>query len=155
MPTSNRRAFILSATALGATAVWVRAVAIASPQAWRERRDLFTDGVASGDPDSSSVILWTRRRLWWMDEPNLCLNVEVAEDEGFNRVVAHARSAIFFCVGLDQPCPGRRSECPTPFTGIASSIRKAMAAVLAAQSRRPRSTMKERCALLSFRARGE
>jgi alkaline phosphatase D len=94
MPTFNRRAFILSATALGATAVWARAVAIVSPQAWKERRDLFTDGVASGDPDSSSVILWTRRP-YCDGRTKSVLNVQVAEDEDFNRVVAHARSTIF------------------------------------------------------------
>ena len=28
---------------------------------WPERRDLYPEGVASGDPDPNSVILWTRR----------------------------------------------------------------------------------------------
>lgn len=28
---------------------------------WRERRDLYPQGVASGDPRPESVILWIRR----------------------------------------------------------------------------------------------
>ena len=93
MPEINRRAFLLSATALGATAVWARAVAFVSLQSWKERRDLFPEGVASGDPDSSSVILWTRRP-YGDERPEAILNVQVAEDESFDRIVAHARSTI-------------------------------------------------------------
>src|SRR3984885_4157693 len=89
----NRRAFILSAAALGATAVWARAVAYAPSQAWKERRDLFNEGVASGDPDSSSVILWTRRS-YGDGRARGVLSVQVSEDESFERVIAHARSTI-------------------------------------------------------------
>src|ERR1700704_1368759 len=93
MPEFNRRAFLLSATALGATAVWARAVAFVSLQSWKERRDLFPEGVGSGDPDSSSVILWTPRP-YSDGRAEAILNVQVAEDESFKRVVAHARSTI-------------------------------------------------------------
>jgi alkaline phosphatase D len=93
MADTSRREFILSAAALGATAAWASATAFASNQRWKERRDLFAEGVASGDPDSSSVILWTRRP-YSDGRAKAVLSVQVAEDEGFDRVVALARSNI-------------------------------------------------------------
>lgn len=89
----NRREFLLAAAALGATAVWASSAAFASQQRWKERRDLFAEGVASGDPDSSSVILWTRRS-YGDGRAKAVLKVQVAEDEGFERIVALARSSV-------------------------------------------------------------
>ena len=89
----TRRAFIEMAVALGATAVFARPDALPSKLSWRERRDLFPEGVASGDPDSNSVLLWTRC-------PPVAgktvqrLSVEVAEDQSFSRVIAHADAPI-------------------------------------------------------------
>ena len=90
--TLNRRDLLALAAALGASAAWGRTQAAPSKLAWTERRDLFPQGVASGDPQADSVILWTRR------PPNTAgaapkLLVEVAEDEQFQRVVATARAA--------------------------------------------------------------
>ena len=56
----NRREFIQVAAAMGASLAWAGS-ARASRSKWVERRDAFPEGVASGDPDPSSVILWTRR----------------------------------------------------------------------------------------------
>ena len=56
----TRRSFLAMAAAVGATAVWGTPFGTTSRLAWRERRDLFPEGVASGDPDSNSVLLWTR-----------------------------------------------------------------------------------------------
>src|SRR5882757_3131994 len=94
-PMSNvtRRAFIGMATAIGATVAWGSAFGTKSHLAWRERRDLFPEGVASGDPDSHSVLLWTRRPPTAENLP-LKLNVEVAEDEGFARVMATATTSV-------------------------------------------------------------
>ena len=63
MTTITRRSFLEMAAAMGATAAWGSPFATKSHIAWHERRDLFPEGVASGDPDSNSVLLWTRRRL--------------------------------------------------------------------------------------------
>ena len=63
MSTINRRAFLGMAAALGATVAWGSPLGTKSRIAWRERRDLFPEGVASGDPDSTSVLLWARVRL--------------------------------------------------------------------------------------------
>src|SRR5258706_16432416 len=96
--TLTRREFVRLAAAMGASLAWGGS-ARASTTSWQERRDLYPDGVASGDPDSSSVILWTRRpyqdgrhsaKLW----------VEIADDAAFN-------------TSLRLPIP----ECPTLRTG--------------------------------------
>ena len=89
----TRREFLQLAAVIGATAVWGEPVAALPGGPWRERRDLFPEGVASGDPDSSSVLLWTRRPPSG-GAPMPTLRVEVAEDEGFRRVVATSDAAI-------------------------------------------------------------
>lgn len=93
MPDINRRAFLQLAAAIGATAVWGEPHGTLSRTPWRERRDLFPEGVASGDPDSSSVLLWTRRPPGG-DKPVTRLNVEVAEDDRFTRVVATSSTPV-------------------------------------------------------------
>ena len=50
------------------------------------------EGVASGDPDPHSVILWTRRPF--AQGTRQLLTVEVAEDEAFRRVIAHAQAPV-------------------------------------------------------------
>ena len=45
---------------MGAALAW-SGPARATRTGWRERRDLYPEGVASGDPAADSVILWTRR----------------------------------------------------------------------------------------------
>ena len=98
MPSSStrrvgRRDFIIAAAAMGATAAWARPTGVASRQRWTERRDLYPDGVASGDPDASSVILWTRRQH---DDGrhSATLWVEVAEDADFKHVVASVHTRV-------------------------------------------------------------
>ena len=89
--TLSRREFIQVAAALGASLAW-GGNARASRVKWRERRDLYPEGVASGDPDPHSVILWTRRPFG--DGERHMLTVEVAEDEAFRRVIAHAPAPV-------------------------------------------------------------
>jgi alkaline phosphatase D len=64
----------------------------ASRSRWREQRNLYPEGVASGDPDSSSVILWTRRPF--DDGDRRLLTLEVAEDVAFRRVVSQGSSPV-------------------------------------------------------------
>ena len=82
----TRREFTLAA-AMGA--------ALASAEGWAkklaskavERRDLFPQGVASGDPTADSVILWTRRPpVSGMQAKRLV--VEIASDPDFKKIVA-------------------------------------------------------------------
>src|SRR5580692_10004855 len=92
MSTIARRSFLEMAAAMGATAAWGSPFGSKSHIAWRERRDLYPEGVASGDPDSNSVLLWTRYPA--SGHAAKKLNVEVAEDGSFHRVVASAKAAI-------------------------------------------------------------
>jgi alkaline phosphatase D len=85
---TTRRSFIKLAASLGASAAWGRPAGKKSKTLAQERRDLFPQGVASGDPDSSSVLLWTRRPLVTR------LTVEVAEDPSFDRVVAKSTAPV-------------------------------------------------------------
>jgi alkaline phosphatase D len=87
----NRRDFLRRAAAIGAVLAWGGRVR-ASARPWRERRDLYPDGVASGDPEPDSVILWTRRPF--AAGARALLGVEVALDPGFERVVAAARAPV-------------------------------------------------------------
>src|SRR5262245_17491695 len=99
--TLNRREFVRLAAAMGASLAWGGS-ARASTTGWQERRDLFPEGVASGDPDPTSVILWTRRPFQGpgIGAPGVksserrVLTVEVAEDDGFRRVVAKASAPV-------------------------------------------------------------
>ncbi|WP_372787048.1 alkaline phosphatase [Phenylobacterium sp.] len=104
MASIGRRRFLSLAAAIGASAAWGGAKAAPSKFKWTERRDLFPEGVASGDPQGDSVILWTRRPPHagdpgFIDEAGMkgfaipyILVVEVAEDPGFKRVVASTRT---------------------------------------------------------------
>lgn len=88
---TDRREFVAAAAAMGAALAWGgRAQASSAP--WREREDLYPEGVASGDPDAHSVILWTRRP--YATGLRYMLSVEVAEDREFRRVVARTRAPV-------------------------------------------------------------
>lgn len=87
----SRRSFLKAAAVLGASLAWV-GPAHGSRVRWRERRDLYPQGVASGDPDPHSVILWTRRPF--AEGTRHLLTVEVAEDEAFRKVIAHAEAPV-------------------------------------------------------------
>jgi alkaline phosphatase D len=89
--TFSRRSFLQAAAAMGASLAWA-GPARASSTKWRERRDLYPEGVASGDPAPDSVILWTRRPF--DSGARELLTVEVAEDDAFRQVVARAPAAV-------------------------------------------------------------
>jgi alkaline phosphatase D len=87
----TRREFVARAAAIGATLAWAGSAAGSVPR-WRERRDLYPEGVASGDPEPHSVILWTRRPFAKGDRA--MLTAEIALDPGFRRIVASARVPV-------------------------------------------------------------
>jgi alkaline phosphatase D len=88
----NRREFLRQAASCGAVLLWSTSRSHASTVAWQERRDLFPEGVASGDPDPRSVILWTRRPP--LEKVATKLRVEIAEDPEFRRVVGKKDAPI-------------------------------------------------------------
>ena len=87
----SRREFVQLAATMGASLAWGGS-ARASTTTWQERRDLYPEGVASGDPDASSVILWTRRPF--ASGGRRVLTLEVAEDDAFRRVVAKTSAPV-------------------------------------------------------------
>ena len=89
MPKISRRSFIESAIAIGATAAWRFASPKTTKIRWTEQREFFPEGVASGDPDSSSVLLWTRHTPGTQQ-----VAAEVAEDPAFTKVVATAHAPV-------------------------------------------------------------
>jgi alkaline phosphatase D len=89
MGSISRRDFVKTAAFIGASVAWGRPTAAESRTHWVERRDLFLEGVASGDPAPDSVVLWTRYA--GTDRP-VPLTVEVAEDAAFTRIIATART---------------------------------------------------------------
>lgn len=93
MTTISRRSFMEMAIALGATAAWGQPLATQANASWHERRDFYPEGVASGDPQSESVLLWTRRPP---KDGNIVnrLYVEASEDEFFSKIVASAEAPI-------------------------------------------------------------
>src|ERR1700722_18748704 len=89
----TRREFIAAAAALGATPVWAgtkHARSQVPPS--NERRDLYPEGGASGDPQPDSVLLWTRRPFDTGTDSRLI--VEVAEDDAFKHVIASASATV-------------------------------------------------------------
>ncbi len=91
--TLSRRAFAAQAAALGAALAFGRASAHPAPAVLTERRDLFPQGVASGDPAPDSVILWTRRAPDGAASTHR-LRVDVAADPGFSDIVARGDVAV-------------------------------------------------------------
>jgi alkaline phosphatase D len=94
----SRRTFLRIAASIGAVAAFARTGAAQSrlpkmKAIWTERRDLYPEGVASGDPQADSVLLWTRRP--GADaEAVVHLTCEVAEDAKFARIVTAAKAKL-------------------------------------------------------------
>jgi hypothetical protein len=55
----TRRQFLKTAMLVSASGAWAKHFPTTSTVSWHERRDLFPEGVASGDPNSNSVLVWT------------------------------------------------------------------------------------------------
>jgi alkaline phosphatase D len=93
MPTMDRRQFLKLSATLGAALALGCTPVRPSSSGWRERRDLYPQGVASGDPDDNSVLLWTRRP--YADaRKSATLRVEVAEDPEFTKVIATTAARV-------------------------------------------------------------
>src|SRR5262245_17319195 len=88
----SRRRFLAAAAAMGAAVACAESQARPSRLKTTERRDLYPEGVASGDPRFDSVVLWTRRPLTGRNEATLL--VEVAQDADFENVIAQAKPVV-------------------------------------------------------------
>lgn len=89
----SRRQFLTLAAAIGASPAWAATRSQPSRTRWSEKREAYPEGVASGDPDAHSVLLWTRRPL--VSERQARLRLEVAEDEAFSHVVVTTDAHVF------------------------------------------------------------
>ena len=89
----NRREFFELSVALGATLAWARGAAAESKLVWSERRELYPQGVASGDPHPDSVLLWTRRPPANSAAAKQ-LTVEIARDPQFKHVVSTSSATL-------------------------------------------------------------
>ena len=89
----TRRKFAEAAAAAGAVLAF--GTGSAAAPAWRERRDLYPQGVASGDPAPDSVLLWTRRQPAAGDpRAAYLLTVEVSKDQAFHDVVVRGKAEV-------------------------------------------------------------
>ncbi len=89
----TRRQFLAQAAAIGAVLAFGHGCEHVPGIARTERRDLFPQGVASGDPAPYSVILWTRR----VPDAGTSahhLAVEVARDAAFANIVARGDASV-------------------------------------------------------------
>ena len=89
----TRRQIIASAAAFGASYAWGGSRALRPSGPWRETRERFPEGVASGDPQADSVILWTRCPAT-SNRPKPGVTVEVAEDQAFKHLVTRAATRM-------------------------------------------------------------
>lgn len=90
---TTRRSLLKQAGALGAALAFGQGCAHAPAGVRTERRDLYPQGVASGDPAPDSVILWTRRAPDAGASAHR-LGVEVASDELFSHIVARGDAEV-------------------------------------------------------------
>jgi len=89
----SRREFLAAAASIGAVAAFARTGLAKSVVKWTERRDLYPEGVASGDPQADSVLLWTRRPGSDV-KASVRLTCEVAADAGFTDIVATSTTKL-------------------------------------------------------------
>lgn len=98
---TTRRSLLAAASAMGAALAFGQSCAHAPNAERTERRDLYPQGVASGDPAEDSVILWTRRAPDAGARVHRLI-VEVATDEAFVQVVA--RGDVEVSAATDWTC---------------------------------------------------
>lgn len=90
---ATRRKFIQQSLLLGFALATTKGWANKLPSLTTERRDLFPQGVASGDPTFNSVILWTRRPPI-KDSLAKKLLVEIATSPDFKKISAGGTTFI-------------------------------------------------------------
>ncbi len=87
----SRRLFFAYASALSSIPLLGKVATVESRPAYQD--DPFSLGVASGDPDSTSVVLWTRIATkplepgGGMSDHAVKVKWEIAEDDSFKKVV--------------------------------------------------------------------
>src|SRR4051812_25941536 len=91
--TLSRRKFLQTSFVIGFALTTKKGWANKLATAATERRDLFPQGVASGDPTANSVILWTRRPPV-KDNAAEKLIVEISSSSDFKKILAGGTAQI-------------------------------------------------------------
>jgi len=96
MPHPSRRSFLAATWSLAAASLWSQRAEGIVLRRVKVPDNLFTLGVASGDPSPGGFVIWTRlapRPLEGGGMPDEAVEVawEVAEDERFAKVVQHGK----------------------------------------------------------------
>ncbi|HNP99257.1 MAG TPA: alkaline phosphatase D family protein, partial [Bacteroidia bacterium] len=89
----NRREFLHASLFLGFAIATKKGWSNKTPLSATERRDLFPQGVASGDPTFNSMLLWTRRPPV-KDSSATRLTVEISTTPDFKKIFAGGVSKI-------------------------------------------------------------
>src|ERR1043165_3813223 len=89
----TRRKFLQTSLLAGFAMATTKGWANKLPSLAIERRDLFPQGVASGDPKANSVILWTRRPPV-KDSTAKKLIVEISTTPEFKKILAGGTTNI-------------------------------------------------------------
>lgn len=89
----NRRKFLQSSFVIGFAIATKKGWANKIPSSVIERRDLYPQGVASGDPTANSVILWTRRPPV-KESAAKKLTVEISGSPDFKKILAGGTATI-------------------------------------------------------------
>ncbi|HET6409801.1 MAG TPA: PhoD-like phosphatase N-terminal domain-containing protein, partial [Chthoniobacteraceae bacterium] len=89
----NRRSFLVTTSSLAAAALWSTRALASVVTAPKFSAYPFTLGVASGDPTSSGVVLWTRLAPKPLEDggmppDDIEVSWQVGEDEGMTQIVA-------------------------------------------------------------------
>src|SRR5690349_1259382 len=89
----SRRKFLQTSLLFGFALATKKGWANKLPTKAIERRDLYPQGVASGDPKAHSVILWTRRPPV-VDSSSEKLVVEISTTPDFKKILAGGTAHI-------------------------------------------------------------
>jgi alkaline phosphatase D len=89
----SRREFLLQAALLGFGLATAKGASNHRSLQVIEKRDVYPQGVASGDPTADSVIVWTRRPVISGSTASR-LTVQLATDSDFKKVVAGGTTKI-------------------------------------------------------------
>src|ERR1041384_7253969 len=89
----SRRKFLQTSFFVGFAIATKKGWANKLPTLAIERRDLFPQGIASGDPTANSVILWTRRPPV-KDSAAKKLIVEISMNPDFKKILAGGTAHI-------------------------------------------------------------
>ena len=115
----TRRKFLQSSFSIGFAIATKKGWANILPTLATERRDLFPQGVASGDPTANTVILWTRRPPV-KDSAAKKLVVEISTTPEFKKILAGGTTRISVLIQTGHVVSWQKISKPTMSIGTVS-----------------------------------